>query len=237
MKIKILFDKAALDSGFLTGWGFSCLIDDKTLFDTGEEGSSLLSNIKNLKIDINKIDSIVISHDHWDHTGGLWDVLSQNLGIKVFACPKFSNGFKEKVFKLKGSLIENSGFKSISKDIFVTGEISGEYAGAYMPEQALIVKTDKGISVVTGCAHPGIVKILEKVKENLPEEKIYLVIGGFHLMDKDSRFIKSIIERFQGLEVQNVAPTHCSGIEAEEIFKAAYRDHFISVKSGQTIEV
>ena len=83
MKINVLFDKEALNNSFCCGWGVSFLADDKVLFDTGEKGSYLLENIRSLGVDIKKIEAVIISHDHWDHWGGLWDLLKINNKILV----------------------------------------------------------------------------------------------------------------------------------------------------------
>jgi len=237
MQIKILFDKDALDKKIRVGWGVSFLVDDKILFDTGEKGEWLLENMRILKVDINKIEAVVISHDHWDHWGGLWDLLAQKAGLKVYACPGFSKEFKEKVEKSKGELIEAERFKEITTGIYTTGEIPGAYHGRYMAEQAMVLRTNNGLSVITGCAHPGILKILEKVKAKFPEEPIYLILGGFHLIESDSRAIEIIVENFKRMGIIKVGPTHCSGPQAEEIFKKIYQDKFIEIKIGEILEV
>jgi 7,8-dihydropterin-6-yl-methyl-4-(beta-D-ribofuranosyl)aminobenzene 5'-phosphate synthase len=114
MKIEILFDKIALDKKLQTGWGVSFLIDEKILFDTGEKGEWLLKNMQALGVDIRKIEGVVISHDHWDHTGGLWDILKKKKGLAIYACPHFSSEFKEKVKKLQGKIIEADRLREIS---------------------------------------------------------------------------------------------------------------------------
>jgi len=237
MLIKVLYDKDTLDKNLHTGWGVSFLIEDRVLFDTGENGHWLIENMEKLNIELNRLEVVVISHDHWDHTGGLWELLKKRRGLNVYACPHFSPEFKNKVGSLMGNLVEAERFAEISKNIYVTGQISGEYAGQYMPEQALIMKTNNGISVITGCAHPGILKMLEEVKKIFPKEIFYLVWGGFHLIDKERRFIELIIEDFNKIGVKKVGPTHCSGREAEEIFKNKYKENFISIKVGQMLEV
>jgi 7,8-dihydropterin-6-yl-methyl-4-(beta-D-ribofuranosyl)aminobenzene 5'-phosphate synthase len=237
MQIKILFDKGAKDKKLHTGWGVSFLVDDKILFDTGEKGPWLIENMNNLGVDIARIEAVVISHDHWDHTGGLWELLKANNGLKVYACPGFSKEFKEKVRQLQAVLIEVAKLTEVSHNIFITGEIPGAYHGKYMPEQAVVLKTENGISVITGCAHPGILKMAEKAKAKFPAVPIYLVLGGFHLMESDKRAIEIVADNFKKMGIIRVGPTHCSGPQAQEIFKKIYQDSFIDIKTGQTLEV
>lgn len=251
MQVKIIFDKDSLDKNLFTGWGISFLIDDKILFDTGENGDWLIDNIKNLEVNFNQLEAVVISHDHWDHTGGLWKILERKR-LKIYGCPNFSEEFKRRVKDLKSEFIGVDKVTKISshkpsnierdpakagEDIYLTGEISGLYAGGGIAEQAVIIKTTKGISVLTGCSHPGIVKILERIKKEFPKEKFYLVTGGFHLIDQDARLLRIIAEEFKKLSVSKVGPTHCTGREAESIFKDKYKNNFISIRVGQTIEV
>ena len=237
MKIKILYDKNTINENLYTGWGVSFLIGDRLLFDTGENGQWLIHNMKNLNMDLNQLEVVVISHDHWDHAGGLWKILKRNGNLKVYACPNFGNDFKERVNGLGGELIENKNVAEIEQDIYITGEIPGEYAGHFMPEQSLIVKTKNGITVITGCSHPGIVKILEKVKEKFPQENLYSVFGGFHLKDNSKSDIINVVKKFIEMKVEKAEPTHCSGRETEEIFKKEYGENFITVKVGETINV
>lgn len=237
MEIKILFDRETINKSLYRGWGVSFLIDERILFDTGENGRWLLKNIKNLKVDIDKIIAVIISHDHWDHTGGLWKLLEKREELKVYACPNFSLNFKKKVGRLRGKLIETEKVTEISERIFVTGEIAGEYKGKYMPEQALIVRTEKGLTIITGCSHPGIIKIVEKVKKDFPDMKIHLVFGGFHLINKSDQEVRLIAEKLKEMGIERVGPTHCSGYDAEMIFKEIYKDNFVFIKTGQILEI
>jgi len=236
MQVKIIFDKLSLDEKFHTGWGVSFLIGDKVLFDTGEKGKWLIKNMENLKVEVDRLEAVVISHDHWDHTGGLWRILEENHHLKVYACPKFSKRFKNRVKSYNVQLIELDKFTRIADNIYTTGEISGRYAFRYMPEQALVLETSNGLTIFTGCAHPGIIKIIENVKQNI-SGRIFLVLGGFHLGGKHEKTIIQIVNEFRQLGVGKVAPTHCSGKNASKIFKEEYGDNFIEVKVGQIIEV
>jgi 7,8-dihydropterin-6-yl-methyl-4-(beta-D-ribofuranosyl)aminobenzene 5'-phosphate synthase len=237
VKIKVLFDKAAENKKLHTGWGLSFLVDEKILFDTGEKEDWLIDNMKNLKVDIDKIESIVISHDHWDHWGGLWGLLERKRGLKVYICPNFSREFKEKANNQGAVLVNAGGLTEIAQGVFSTGEIGGAYHGRYIPEQALVIKTKNGLTVITGCAHPGIVKMVRTVKEKFPEERIYLVLGGFHLKEEDKRAIEIITERFKEMKVEKAGPTHCSGGMAERIFKERYKKNFIPIKTGGILDV
>ncbi len=237
MKVQVLFNNEAISGDLSAGWGFSCLVNKYILFDTGESEKYLFKNMKNMGIDISDIEAVVISHNHWDHTGGLWELLNAKRGLKVYACPNFSREFNNKVKELKGELVTADKFTKVAKDIYTTGEIQGEYKGQDMPEQALVVKTKNGITAITGCAHPGIIKIVEKIKSESPSEQFYLVFGGFHLMNKDKRTISTIVDTFKELGIKKVGPTHCSGKEAERIFEEKYQDNFISVKAGQILDI
>ncbi len=237
MEVKIVFDNTNLDEKFTPGWGFSCLVDETVLFDTGEKWEYLFENMESLGIDISKIEKVVISHDHWDHTGGLWGLLEKTKNIDVYVCPNFSEEFKKKVVSLGGNLIPVEKLTSIKDKIFTTGEIAGNYKGSFIAEQALLIKKNEGIIIVTGCSHPGIVKIIRHVKENFREERIIFVFGGFHLMDNDTREIELIVKKFKELGVEKVGPTHCTGYDAQVIFEEAYKSNFIKIAAGKILDI
>jgi len=190
-----------------------------------------------LNVNIEKISSVVISHDHWDHTGGLWHVLKEREGLRVYACPGFSKEFKKKVNGLKGELIELDKVTEISDDVFVTGEIAGEYKGSYIGEQSAVIKTDRGLVIATGCSHPGIIKIVSQVKKDFPGMKIYMVFGGFHLLHKSEAEVRPIAGEFKELGIEKAGPTHCTGDGAQLIFSQVYKDDYIPIKVGLVLEV
>ena len=237
MKVKILFDKETIDKKLFTGWGVSVLVDGRVLFDTGEKGEWLLGNMKLMSVGLGALEAVVISHNHWDHTGGLRRLLAEKKGLKVYICSGFNEEFKNEVRKMRGRLIEADTFVEVTRDIFITGRISGVYKNMPTPEEALVVKTRNGLTVITGCSHPGILKILGKIHEQFPQDKINFVFGGFHLIDKGRREIRFIIDKFKEMGVKKVGPSHCSGYEAQSIFKEAYGDSFISIKVGREFNI
>ncbi|MFH1504055.1 MAG: MBL fold metallo-hydrolase [Candidatus Omnitrophota bacterium] len=235
MKVKIVFDQESIDKKYSCGWGVSYLVDEKVLFDTGEKPEYLLNNLKAFDISLKKIKKAVISHNHWDHRGGLWGLLEANNSVEVFACLDFFEEFRDKVdnynFKLVDRPIE------IDKNIHTTGCVYSEYKEKALREQSLILKTEKGLSIICGCAHFGVLKIIDKVRSIFPQDKIYSLIGGFHLIDKDNRFIKYVAGEMKSAGVENIGPAHCSGIDAINIFKEVYEQNFLEVKVGIEIEV
>jgi 7,8-dihydropterin-6-yl-methyl-4-(beta-D-ribofuranosyl)aminobenzene 5'-phosphate synthase len=236
MYAKVIFDNKA-KRGLGSGWGFSCLLDGKILFDTGPEAGMLTGNMDRLMVDAGKICSVVISHDHWDHTGGLWEILRLNKGVKVYACRPFSQEFKNGVKELGGKLCFADDPVEISKNIFVTGCLECEYKGELLSEQALVIKGQKGVSVVTGCAHPGILRMVAEVKESMGVRKIYMVFGGFHLEKTDREGINSVIDGLKKMGVSKVGPSHCSGDKARRVFKGKFHENYIPVKAGHIIQL
>jgi 7,8-dihydropterin-6-yl-methyl-4-(beta-D-ribofuranosyl)aminobenzene 5'-phosphate synthase len=237
IKIQVLFDNNSVSSEVSVGWGLSLLVDNNLLFDTGEKANYLLHNMKVMKIDQSRLNKIVISHDHWDHTGGLGQILETKKGLDVYCCPGFSRELKQQIKQAKGKLVELMDLTEIQKNIFSTGQISGIYKGAEIAEQSLVLKTDNGLTVIAGCAHPGIIYILRRIKDFFPAEKIYAVLGGFHLMNIDEHVLKIIADKFRQLEVLKLAPMHCSGQLAKDIFNKEYGEDLIDLKAGMEIEV
>ncbi|MFH1798677.1 MAG: MBL fold metallo-hydrolase [Candidatus Omnitrophota bacterium] len=235
MYVKVLFDKEA-KRGLQGGHGFSCLIDNKILFDTGGGSLSLVENMDRMMVSALDLEAVVISHDHWDHTGGLWEVLKRKPGLKVYACSSSSDTFKRCVKELGGELVFATGKPAeVAKNIFVTGEMKGTYKDDIIDEQALVVKGDKGVSIITGCAHPGIVDIVKFIKKEFCLDKLYMVFGGFHLEGKEREDIQGIMSDLGVMGVQKIGPTHCSGEKARRIFSGVYQDNYIVVKAGHII--
>jgi len=237
MQIKIIAVGSTKWEMFLCRWGISYLIGQDLLFDTFGDPYVFLRNAEKMNIDLSKIKHIAISHDHWDHIAGLWYVINRFKDVNVYICPNFDIKIKERIRSFGVNVVETKGLLRIKDEIYSTGEIEGRYKNINISEQALVVNSENGLIVLTGCAHPGILKIIEEVKAKFPVEHIYLVLGGFHLMDQDKRAIEIVAENFKKMGIIKVGPTHCSGKLAEEIFKKIYQDNFMAIKTGQTLEV
>jgi len=187
--------------------------------------------IQALEIDPKEVTAVVLSHIHGDHVGGLSGFLKENSNVTVYVPTSFSQKFKDEIRSADAKLEEIRESKKLIDDVYTTGEL-----GNGIIEQSLIVKTESGLAVITGCAHPGIVKIVETAKQ-LVKGDVLLVMGGFHLGGKSEREIKDIITSFKRLSVRHVGPCHCSGDKARRLFKEAYGPSFLQVGVGRIITI
>jgi 7,8-dihydropterin-6-yl-methyl-4-(beta-D-ribofuranosyl)aminobenzene 5'-phosphate synthase len=234
LSLTIVYDNNPHDDRLETRWGFSCYIQgaEKTiLFDVGGEGSVLLSNMEKLKIDPKTVNAIVLSHVHYDHIGGLSYFLKKNQNVTVYMPRSLPQSVKGTVRIAGARLADVHKPIKICKDIYSTGEL-----GTFIKEESLIIKTSKGLIVITGCAHPGVVNIVKRAKEMLKSD-VYLVLGGFHLCWMSISKVKRIIKGVKKEGVKKVAPCHCSGDLAREQFEKAYGKDFILVGAGKTITI
>jgi len=237
--ITTLFNDCEYKSGLKTSHGISCLVEtlflgkqQNILFDTGGDGQVLLSNIKALGLYTNDIQNVFLSHIHSDHVGGLPQILKKNKNVKVFIPASFPDSIKQTIESFLVEYKEIDENEAIFESVYSTGQM-----GMDVVEQSLVLDTIKGLVIISGCAHPGIVNIVKKAKEMLPDNKVYLVMGGFHLKDSEKVEIENIIQSFKKLGVEKVAPSHCSGGLARELFKKGYGENYIENGVGGIIEI
>ncbi len=231
--ITILYDNNRFDERLETAWGFAALVENRghtLLFDTGGDGPTLLSNIDILEVEPTRIQSVVLSHNHGDHTGGLAGLLEVGINPTVYLPPSFPASFKQGVAQVT-TVVEASPGMALAEDILTTGEMSSG-----IPEQAMVIRTARGLVVVTGCAHPGIVKVIDEAK-SLFEEPVHLVLGGFHLGSANEAELAAILVDFRRLGVDKVAPCHCTGDRAIAMFAEEYGEDFIQAGAGKVIQV
>ena len=228
-----VYDNYQHETGMQTGWGFGCVVKaDKTiLFDTGGDSPALLDNMGKAGIDPKDIDLVVLSHIHGDHTGGLAGFLERNPNVTVYIPASFPDSFRDSISQAGARHVDVSGPVKITESVGTTGEL-----GTWIKEQSLLISSPKGLIVVTGCAHPGIVHIVEEAKR-VTGKDVYLVIGGFHLGGASNETLRDIIASFRRLGVQKAAPCHCSGDRARQLFREEYGEDYIANGVGKVIEV
>jgi 7,8-dihydropterin-6-yl-methyl-4-(beta-D-ribofuranosyl)aminobenzene 5'-phosphate synthase len=216
--IMIVFDNNALP-GFQAGWGFGSIIMNKysnnlLLFDTGANFPKLAQNLNKFNIDIENIKKVIISHSHMDHAGGLMSLAAMNPNIELYLA--YSN--EEYISKQIPSDVKIYGIKNITEidiNVYCSKEL-----GTGIPEISLFLKTEQGIVIITGCAHPGLENIIENGKEL---GKIHAVLGGFHGFSK--------ISALEGIEL--IAPCHCTS--NTNLIRKEFPENFIEIKAGSTL--
>ncbi|WP_457559929.1 MBL fold metallo-hydrolase [Caminibacter sp.] len=230
MKFSIVFDNYIANEKLENFWGFSCVINDYFLFDTGSNGRALVRNIAKMGFNLKDFKYLFISHPHWDHIGGIDSVVDENREMTLFLPDSLSKLYIRDL-------------KRLSREVKVIDEnpqkLFGKFysTGVMMPigEQSLVIDERDFSIVVTGCAHPGIVNIVRRAINMLNKPVLY-ALGGFHLMRSEEFEIAEVIRELKMLGVEYVTPTHCSGDLAIEMFKAEYGENYIPGGVGRIIE-
>jgi 7,8-dihydropterin-6-yl-methyl-4-(beta-D-ribofuranosyl)aminobenzene 5'-phosphate synthase len=209
MKATIIYDNTVFRRDLQADWGFSALIEaggKRILFDTGASGSILLSNMSKLGIIPQEIDDVIISHAHFDHTGGLSAFLDQNNEANIWA-PSSFRGVKN-----ANAVIAIKNSRELYEGIYSTGELEGI-------EQCLCIQTLKGIVIIAGCSHPRMAHIIGAASEF---GKVYGIIGGLHGNRPES---------LKNLDL--ICATHCTQFKKE--IASLYPKAFIEGGAGKII--
>lgn len=260
MKLTVLTENTAGGS-FLAEHGLSYLIehDGKTiLFDTGHS-DVFLKNAKQLGLNIdNKVDTVVLSHGHWDHGDGLRYIKDKTLITHPDSFMKrFRKGGKSNIglalsyddLNKKFNLITTKEPYYISDSFIFLGEIprlnnfesqTTTFAVSngnddFIPDDSAIALIDKNeIIVVTGCSHSGICNIIEHAKKVTGLTKVKAVIGGFHLKHNNKQ-TQQTINYIKNNNIENVYPSHCTDLPALSIFYSTFKIE--QLKTGMRIDL
>ena len=218
VRFTVVVDTTAEATALQSAWGLAVLVedeDDTVLFDTGPSGATLLHNLGQLGFELARIDGVVLSHIHHDHVGGLQALLRTGIQPSLFVLPSFPEPFR-KALPASVRQIETTPGSRVGTGLISTGEMPGP-----LGEQALIVPTASGIALVTGCAHPGVVRLAERARQ-LVRQRLRLVLGGFHLGEASSDEVDRVVRGLRTLGVEQVAPCHCTGALAVRRLRAEY---------------
>jgi len=249
MKITILCENTVGYDGAetcLAEWGLSVFIqkdDTNILFDTGHT-DIYKHNAKQLNIDLNNINFVVLSHHHWDHAGGLKFhefKTKKNIIIHPEILEKIPLDESKKI-KSDFKIIKSKKPLEFSDNIYYLGEIprknkfeGGEHKNdKIIDDSAIAIKTSKGAVVVTGCSHAGICNICEYAKETTGQ-KLHAVIGGFHLFEEDQKAINGTIEYFKKEKPEILCPMHCVDFPTLSKFHTTFGSKKYS--TGDVIEI
>jgi len=229
-EVLILYDNQALRDDLLPSHGFSCLLrtagGERVLFDTGESGPLLLANMGRLGIEPRSIQKVVLSHEHYDHVGGLSALLPYITDAEIFLLPSFSAAFEHTFtsFPVRVKRVERA--MEIASGLFSTGEVAGT-----THEQGLVIAGGKKALFLGGCCHPGVVKMVE-VAACVVSQPVGGVLGGLHLYKSTDRVIVTALKGLKDLGVDMIAPCHCTGFTGIDMAKELWKSGFIQAGVG-----
>jgi len=249
MKITLLCENTTGEEGLeacLAEWGFSAFIQINginVLFDTGAT-DVYWRNAKNLKINLEDTHFVVLSHFHWDHTGGL-RYHNFKTKKKMVIHPQIMDKLpadESKAIKKGFEIISSVKPLEFSKDIYYLGQIPRENnfeEGGFkndkmLDDSAIAIKTPKGVVVITGCSHSGICNICEYAKK-ITGQKLYAVIGGFHLFENDQKAIEGTIKYFKAEKPKHLYPMHCVDFPTLSKFHSNFK--IAKKSSGDVIDL
>jgi 7,8-dihydropterin-6-yl-methyl-4-(beta-D-ribofuranosyl)aminobenzene 5'-phosphate synthase len=249
MKITILCENQSSYEGAkvcLAEWGFSAFIqtnETNILFDTGHTGI-YKHNAEQLNINLQDTHFVVLSHYHWDHVGGIQHHNFKNkkkLIVHPEIVDKLTSNEAEKV-KSDFEIITSEKQFEITDGVYYLGEIprkndfeKGMYKDDKMlDDSAIAIKSKKGVIVISGCSHAGICNICEYAKE-ITGQKLYAVIGGFHLFENDQKAVNGTIEYFKAEKPEHLYPMHCVDFPTLSKFHSVFGIQKLS--TGDKIEL
>ena len=239
--------------------------DVRLLFDTGATDASL-DNAKKLHLAPDHLTGICLSHNHWDHTGGLRTWLKAYPDSTLWAHPGIFTAHYNKE-KFVGAPMDEQEIKSLARFVPVNGPtelVPGIYATGAIPrrtefedtggafyldrpdsarldpiedDQGMVVDQPDGLVVITGCAHSGIINILMAVEDHFPGRPIKAVVGGFHLLNSGPERLKATIEQLRSRNPQKLAAGHCTGDKPIDLLKAEFGQAFTRLGAGLTLEI
>lgn len=275
MRVTILCENTVgvpVPMGLMGEHGLSFWIEDNgvTLYDTGQ-GVGIINNLARLGKDVNAIDRIILSHGHYDHTGGLMPVLTTRAaGLPVYA---HADAFRNKVGVIPtpdGELAVPIGFQN-SKEEYVQNGAEFKFVDHFTPidrrlftisdvarpegwttwdtrlklsengkiledpfndDLSVLLETDSGPVVLLGCAHAGIVEILDDLSAKTGHREFHAVIGGTHLGTASEEYISKALDTFKKYKVKVLGTSHCTGFYASARIMAHFKKEFVSANVG-----
>lgn len=236
MKLTLIAEGSTKWQRFVRRWGVSFLLDDEILFDAFGRTDIFKQNLYKFNVDIKQIKTVILSHEHWDHINGFKYLKENQKEMTVYIPAGFNQKIKETLSSPTIKLIETNKITQIKENVYISETLCGLLHGHEICEQALVVKTDNGLSVICGCAHPGIDNIVRKIQTDF-KANVHSLIGGFHLKDNIDEVNSHIIKNLQEAGVKRIIPMHCTGKRAVETIHQTFGDGFLQTQEGDVIEL
>lgn len=275
LKVTILVENTVgVPKGLLSEWGLSMLLDfgdERILFDTGEQGN-LINNAYAMGVDLKQVDRVVLSHGHFDHTGGLLKYLQYRGAVPVYAHPDLFTGHSGRGVNGPKALyigvpyrreqLESAGAEfhwhkeplELRPGLWLSGEVPRQTSFEKVDERMVLIQngqivqdsipddyslfylTEQGLVILLGCAHSGLVNIVEHAKQVTGEERIRAIIGGTHLGPADPNQQEATVAYLKTLNLSCLAPNHCTGLPMLSKLAGEFPGIFAWATAGSTLE-
>lgn len=230
----------------------------------------MLANAARLEVDLKEVDRIVLSHGHYDHTGGWCSVLEQTGSREVLAHPAALEpkcavrareippigipGDRESLEAAGARLQTSNGPAEVVPGVIATGEVPRDTDFETVPErfrvqrnnrlvpdllpddQALIVETGEGPVVLLGCAHSGLINVLQRAADLTGGRRFAAVAGGTHPVDADPPRLRRTLDALAGFEIVRMAPCHCTGLRCQAALLGHYDSRYVIFTTGDVLE-
>ena len=268
LKLTVIVDAFGAPSALTRQWGYAALVEvggQRILFDTGNDSAGFAENVRRLGIDLRRLDAVIISHRHGDHTAGLRHVTGINPNVPVFAPDDEAFGgatparfFLQPAPELPAEMryfggnvpavvphgsawqglrvVPVSVTQQVAPGVRVVRNVAPSGPFADTPELSLVIDTPQGQVIVVGCSHPGVERIVASVADANP--RIALLAGGLHLVNTPPADVERLATALRDeFKVALVAPGHCTGERAFAILQRVFAKGYRFAGVGAAVEL
>jgi len=237
VKVTTLVDNENWKSGLASSWGISLYVETckrkerhTVLMDTSGSSDALFNNASRLNVNLSRVEAIFISHWHGDHCGSLSHVLPLlSKSTPTYVPSKDISGIRK--------IIEAGGTPTVCSEPFefVEGVMSTGEVGGWTSEHSLVMNVkNKGLVILTGCSHPGVMNILRRATQASGVSKVYAIIGGFHISENEAVTAANYL---YDIDVKLVSPCHCTSENIKKIMSAIMGKRCVRNGSGRIFSI
>jgi 7,8-dihydropterin-6-yl-methyl-4-(beta-D-ribofuranosyl)aminobenzene 5'-phosphate synthase len=268
-RVTILYDSFGNLPSLTMDWGFAALVEyggKRILFDTGNNARIFEHNVKALGVDLRKIDFVVISHRHADHTSGISYLLTVNPKVPIYVPDEpwglFARGVKNDFYRKDPSLPVDMRYygghppemleagtpwpganfipvnqrTEVAPGVFILSGISTSPGTLELKELSLAIKSPRGVILIVGCSHPGVEHILQEA--TAIDSHINILFGGLHQIQKPDPEVERIAAVLHDqYKLDRVAPGHCTGEPEFAALKRVFGDHYAYAGVGSVVDL